>query len=285
MVSRLTAFYKPLVEPVRLAYTSSMVIGQPLEEHEKKMKLKAYHPILCLIVLAFSLLAGCAATSQQFNDRSQPTDTLAHERQGYGWYSVRFRMQRLDGRTRWENDLLIAHQIAAPLLEAHRIEIDLWRFHRRSAEDDTGHQFRFMIFCSARTARAIYQAVDADPMILQLLSAGVLTEVVTDALDQNHLQTVGAVSDPNWTPVMQDTWPYFIMGVSRMWLGMIDKYSQQVGFPESANIRQLLDHYQQVNVRVTQVWQHESQHALLHHLNAIFGYEAMILREQRWKTF
>jgi hypothetical protein len=49
-------------------------------------------------------------------------------------------MQRLDGQTRWENDLLIAHQIAAPLLKARRIEIDLWRFHRRSAEDNTGHQ-------------------------------------------------------------------------------------------------------------------------------------------------
>jgi hypothetical protein len=117
-----------------------MGIGQPIEEHEKKMKLKDYHPKLCLIVLAFSLLAGCAATSQQFNKRPQPTETLAHERQGYGWYSVRFRMQRLDGQTRWENDLLIAHQIAAPLLKARRIEIDLWRFHRRSAEDNTGHQ-------------------------------------------------------------------------------------------------------------------------------------------------
>jgi hypothetical protein len=33
------------------------------------------------------------------------------------------------------------------------------------------------------------------------------------------------------------------------------------------------------------IWQNESQHALLHHLNAIFGYEAMILREQSWKSF
>jgi hypothetical protein len=33
------------------------------------------------------------------------------------------------------------------------------------------------------------------------------------------------------------------------------------------------------------IWQQEGYHALLHHLNAIYGYEALVYWEKRWKSF
>ncbi len=84
---------------------------------------------------------------------------------------------------------------------------------------------------------------------------------------------------------MQDNWPYYIMGVSRMWLGMIDQVAREIGFEDVPTVENLLAYYEKVNERVTQVWQSESYHALLHHLNAIFGYEAMIFHEKSWKSF
>ena len=96
---------------------------------------------------------------------------------------------------------------------------------------------------------------------------------------------VGDTSDPNWSPVMQNTWPHYIMGVSRMWLGMIDQVSQEREIADSATLGQLLVHYEQVNDAFTHIWQQEGYHALLHHLNAIFGYEALVYWEKRWKSF
>ncbi len=184
-----------------------------------------------------------------------------------------------------ERDLLLAHRVAAPLIFAHGGVIDLWRFHRRSAEDETGHQFSYLFFASAETADKINRTIRSDPLVEQLLSEGVVREVLTDAVDHNDHPNVGDTSDPKWSPVMQETWPHYIMGVSRMWLGMIDQVSRKKGIADDATVSELLEHYAQVNDEVTRLWQQEGYHALLHHLNAIYGYEALVYWEKRWKSF
>ncbi len=204
---------------------------------------------------------------------------------GYGWWVVRFRMDRPENKTRWERDLLIAHRITAPLIRAYRADIELWRFHRRSAEDLKGHQFSFLFFASAETAERINRQITSDPLVEQLLSAGVVNRVLTDAVDHNDRQAVGDTSDPSWSAVMQSSWPFYIMGVSRMWLEMIDQVSKKIGLMDAPTFERLLNHYETVNDEVTHIWQNESYHALLHHLNAIFGYEAMIFHEKSWKAF
>jgi len=194
-------------------------------------------------------------------------------------------MPRTDGVTHWERDLLIAHRTLAPLIRMHADDIDLWRFHRRSGDDETGHQFSLLFYASAQTADAINRQVAADPLVEAMLADGILAEVLTDPTDRIDRPAVSDTSDASWSPVVQRTWPYYIMGVSRMWLAMIDEMSQAIVVPDNAGIQDLQDHYQAVNQRLTHIWQHEGQHAFLHHLNAIFGYEAMLLRETRWQSF
>jgi len=239
-----------------------------------------------LLILGIAGMAtGCAGIAKQPVPESGVAQLSPHLSDENGWWAVRFKMDRSGGHTRWEKDLLIAHRVIAPLIPGYRDEIQLWRFHRRSAGDATGHQFSFLFFASAETAEHIYRRVHADPLVEQLLSSQMVAAVLTDPLDRNRHPAVGGVSDPNWSAIMQDNWPYYIMGVSRMWLGMIDQIAREIGFEDEPTAENLLAYYEKVNERVTQVWQSGSYHALLHHLNAIFGYEVMIFHEKSWKSF
>jgi len=252
----------------------------------KKSVLVSHRVTLILMLAIATAAAGCASTAGQTGPPvsvpAQPPASLAGE---YGWWSVRFRMDRSSGKTRWEKDLLIAHRIFAPLILAYHDEIELWRFHRRSAEDEKGHQFSFLFYAPAETATHINRSVRADPLVDQLLASRLVAAVLTDSVRQNVRPAVGDTSDSNWSTVMQDAWPYYMMGVSRMWLEVIDRLAQETGFDDAPTAENLLAHYETVSGAVTRVWQSESQHALLHHLNAIFGYEAMIFHEKSWKTF
>jgi hypothetical protein len=274
------------MEMIRPAYTLLMVIGQPLMKHERKKTMASGSAIwLCLCVMILWLAVGCAATpSRPLSNPPQPT-TLEPAPGVYGWWSVRFKMDRPDGKTKWERDLLIAHRVTFPIIGAHGEAIDLWRFHRRSGDDETGHQFSFLFFSTAEVADTINRMVVDDPLVEQLLADGVIQEVITDAVDHNDHPHVGDTSDRKWSPVMKDTWPYYIMGVSRMWLGMIDQISLERELAADATTSEMLEHYVHVNDAINRIWQQEGYHALLHHLNAIYGYEALIYWEKRWKTF
>ena len=86
-------------------------------------------------------------------------------------------------------------------------------------------------------------------------------------------------SDPGWSPVLQRNWPSFIMGVSSLWLGLIDDAMAEPS-GDSQGIRALLDRYRKADGQVSSIWYKEGQHALLHHLNALFGYKPMLIRKE-----
>ena len=88
---------------------------------------------------------------------------------------------------------------------------------------------------------------------------------------------IGDTSDPNWSQSIQKNWPDYIMGVSRFWLGLINDAVAEAETDET-DIEQLLQEYKQANETVTTLWQTEGEHALLHHLSAIFGYRPMQIR-------
>lgn len=72
------------------------------------------------------------------------------------------------------------------------------------------------------------------------------------------------------------------MGVSRMWLTLTDEQAKKLAFQAgAAPLRARIDFYEALNKKVSRVWEREGAHALLHHLNAIFGYEPLIIREER----
>ena len=259
-------------------------------EHEIKKTITSMGSLWLPVVIIGLLAIACStplSTTQQAAVVSAVPTTQADVP---GWRAIRFRMDRPDDQTRWEKDLMIAHQIVAPVLSTFEEKIECWRFHRRSNDDGAGHQFSFIFYGSPAVAKQIHKEVQDNPLLGALIDSGEVKKVVSNALDVATRTEFGATSDPKWSPELQKAWPYFIMGVSRMWLAMIEEIDGQVEPPSSStedavHITTLIQHYQAVNDRVTDIWQQEGYHALLHHLNAIYGYKPLIFWEKRWKAF
>jgi hypothetical protein len=255
------------------------------------MKHKPKRQIGKLILFVFAgfcifwLITGCASLHPQTGTSESPSDSRIAQPEDQGWWFIRFRMDRIKDETRWEKDLLIAHQIMAPIIKARQQDIPLWRFHRRSANDGAGHQFSFIFFTSAANADLINREALENRLLDRMIAGGMVREVLVDSTDHNDRQAVGDTSDDNWSPVMKDSWPWYIMGVSRMWLEMIDLFSQKITITDHPSLDQLAEHYATINAEITTLWQQEGYHALLHHLNALYGYKPLIYWEKRLKSF
>jgi hypothetical protein len=86
-------------------------------------------------------------------------------------------------------------------------------------------------------------------------------------------------SDPSWTPEMQRAWPHYIMGVSRFWLELIHELAASADKSADLDTR-----YAAISDELDNLWLHQGDHALLHHLNAVFGYrEVNVLRRERMR--
>ena len=239
-----------------------------------------------LLIVLIGLPAGCAVRPAASPGLwPSPDGAPPAPEAGVGWRAVRFRMQRVGSDTRWEKDLLIAHRIIQPILATQSLDIRLWRFHRRSAGDAARHQFSFIYYTPAADAARIGRMVLADPLLKRLLADGEIAAVSVDPADRNDHPRLADTSDPAWSAVMQASWPFYIQGVSRMWLNMIAQISPTLPVDRDASMDQLLSHYRQVDAEITDTWQSEGRHALLHHLNAIFGYHLLRLRDGDYTRF
>jgi uncharacterized Tic20 family protein len=47
----------------------------------------------------------------------------------------------------------------------------------------------------------------------------------------------------------------------------------------------LLSYYKQTNDRVSTLWREQAQHAYLHHLSALFGYQPVLIRKSAMTRF
>jgi hypothetical protein len=226
---------------------------------------------LCVGGVLLVLLAGCATTGPA------PGPGALSAAPDSGWWTVYLYFTWPENAPpNMSLDLLAAREIFAPLIEAHRKELPLWRFHRRAVRDSAGHRLRFLFYASPRTAREINTALMADPLLAKLHEAGVVERVVIDDPETPPLSDLAATSDPNWSPAMQASWPYFIMGVSQLWLHLMDAFAAtEPAGPPPRDLPALRQYYQKMDERMTATWQQEGRHALLHHLNALFGYERL----------
>ena len=173
-------------------------------------------------------------------------------------------------------DLLLAHAVVKPRLEAFAERLSYWRFHRRAARDRAGHQFSLLFYANPATARELYASFQASPVLKQLQAQGVVTRIIMDDPGNPIRPGVGDTSDPNWPPMLQRQWPAYIMGVSLLWLGLIDEAVTALPLDQrnSADLRSV---YQAAEKRVVDIWFKQGQHALLHHLSAVFGYRELLI--------
>ena len=105
----------------------------------------------------------------------------------------------------------------------------------------------------------------------------------TRKINRPHVEDV---SDKSWPTIIQKSWPYFIMGVSQTWLGMISQKADELGEDVSgATLYAYEKLYRRVAESVDEMWRHDGRHAFFHHLNALFGYKPLVIYERKLMTF
>ncbi len=241
-------------------------------------------PFLGLCMVLF--VVGCTTVSPPKSASLSVTTTTAQAEQ-LGWWYARFQIEwPKDAEPHWHMDVLLALEVLAPIIEEYRSEMALWRFHRRAARDAAGHQFSFIFYAEPNVAAHIYESIRAHSLTPELQKAGKLLAVTCDTTAAVQKPNVEDTSDRNWSPVLQRSWPYFIMGVSELWLTLVSQIAEgQTPRSRPATLDAKLDFYRKVDQTVQTLWHREGGHALLHHLNAIFQYEPLVVNRRETMQF
>ncbi len=230
-----------------------------------------------LVVYVLVGITACAAPGSTV--RLKKTPALAKVQKG--WWYARFKVNHPEySNPLWYVDVFIAEKVIRPELLKYGKEIQLWRFHRRAAADKTGHQFSFLFYASPQTALEIYSDLEQNYYLKQLVAKGFVIQAKFDDPHELKKPNIWDTSDPHWFPEIQRTWPYFIMGASKMWLELINDISNQL-LPDTSSLTfdSELESYRIINDNLTNIWEYECAHALLHHLNALFGYAPLRIRK------
>jgi hypothetical protein len=208
-------------------------------------------------------------------------------RSAKGWWYARFRIKWDEGtEPLWHIDLLLAHRVAAPLLVTYHKEILFWRFHRRAARDPEGHQFSLTFYSTPGTAHRMIDSLKADKLLQKMKRAGIIIQDIYDDPARLSTPRIEDTSDGTWSPQIRKSWPFFIMGVCQMWLSLITEVTATMpGQPKSSSLPKIILFYQKVNDTIKTLWREQGAHSLLHHLNAIFGYEPVFVREVNLRRF
>ena len=246
----------------------------------------SYRLVAVAIIFSMLAMAGCAtAVKRKALETSEPPP--AEIASSNGWWSARFRMYwPPEEEPLWHTDLLIAHKIIAPVILQYKDRLRLWRFHRRAARDGAGHQFSFIFYATAETAYQVYDTLRSDALLTEMAYSGRVIEEVYDNPDRITKPRIKDTSDPNWPSVIQKSWPYYIKGVSQMWLNLIAETAADI---PTADTPLSLDEYEalykEVNATLLSLWENNGRHAYLHHLNALFGYKPLVFYEKRMLRF
>ncbi len=235
---------------------------------------------IAVAILLSILLVGCTAHREPVQLRSTgPVSPGSKSMENTYWWRCNFQIVWPDDEEiNWAMDLLLAHAVAFPALEKQIEDISYWRFHRRAARDNSGHQFSLLFYSTPDTASLVISDITESNVLQAAYDANLITKVIIDDPLEPQLPGIGDTSDPHWSPGLQKNWPAFIMGTSALWLGLIAEFMQESP-AEYTDIHLLLEKYREVDDRITETWRTEGQHALLHHLNAVFGYQPLSIRK------
>lgn len=244
--------------------------------------MRLWLPICCV-----GLIACAPALEVHPGPRlSQEAAPLQAEQAGRYWWQLRFKLAWPEGeKPDFSRHLLIAEQLLLPVIEGHQRQLPLWRFHRRAARSPSGHQFSFIFLADADTARQINRQVTENPLTRWLLDRNMIERTRFDQRSKQELGLLEDTSDPAWPAEMQRSWPYFIMGASQTWLIMVQELSAQYALKGRVGYPELLKHYRKVDAALNTQWRENGQHAYLHHLSAVFGYQPIRIRSRDLKTF
>jgi hypothetical protein len=235
----------------------------------------------CILMLVI-FLSACAPRQPHFPPAMSttfPQDVLESGIEA-SWWACRFKISWPPGaEVDWAVDLMLAHAVVGPVLREHTKELSWWRFHRRAARDETGHQFSFLFYSNSSVSAAFMEDLRQSNVLQQALAEKIVEKIAFDDPNKPRYPQIEAMSDPHWTPELQRNWPSYIMGVSSLWLGLIDDIVEDIPVHDD-NFPKLLEQYRRAKDAVTTMWHKEGQHAFLHHLSAIFGYEPLLIKKE-----
>lgn len=224
------------------------------------------------MVLLIMGLSACTKTLQpQVLEAQQVIQVEAEKNTSMGWYAVRFKIHRENEQEpNWYIGTLIAGEIISPLLRQNQQNIICWRIHRRAVHDKAGHVFSFIFYSSLADAAMIYQQFQKNKLLAKLHR---LVKVTYDPLYNNSQTKIADTSDQAWPQKIRNTWPFFMMGASQMWLEQIRAFKK-----DSLNETEMKQRYIIIQSKITDLWQQQGKHALIHHLNALYAYQPVLVR-------
>lgn len=191
-----------------------------------------------------------------------------------GWYAARFSLPRDKGsEPQWYLGTLLAGEVVSPLLDQYGQQIVNWRVHRRAVDDQVGHVFSFIFYSSEAGAKLIYQSIKNNQLLAELLEKQRVLKVSYEPLAINADALISDTSDPGWPEEMRQTWPLFIMGASQMWLAQVKIFKAETTEKQAVEHR-----YQKIQGKMSELWQQQGQHALIHHLGALYAYQPVLTR-------
>jgi hypothetical protein len=234
-----------------------------------------------MVALMGFLLCGCSTGNKPIPDVSAHNLPPTYkELDNTYWWRCRFKnVWPADAGPNFVIDLYLAHAVVSPVLVEHIDDIPYWRFHRRAARDQAGHQFTLLFYSKPEVASAVFAEIEESAMLEKAIVARLVEKVITDNPDSPNFSAIESTSDDHWSLYLQKNWPSFIMGISALWLGLIDDSFQ--GSPEDVtDTYKLLEMYREVDAEIGEIWKTEGQHALFHHMNAVFGYKPLIIRKE-----
>jgi hypothetical protein len=237
--------------------------------------------VFLMVLLMGLLLFGCSTSKKSIENLSLHNIPPSYKvLDNTYWWRCNFKNYwPVNERPDFVIDLLLAHAVLSPILVEHINEIPYWRFHRRAARDQTGHQFSLLFYSKPEVAAAVFAEISKSEILIRANASHLVEKVIMDDPNNPIFSNLAATSDHHWSPYLQRNWPSFIMGVSSLWLGLIEDSFQ--GTPEDfADIHNLLDKYREIDELITETWKREGQHALLHHLNAVFGYKPLVISKE-----
>jgi hypothetical protein len=229
-----------------------------------------------LVLVAVMLLGagGCAAlrpSTEATGNAAAPVSGAPAD--GTGWWYARFFIERPTGEApRWYIGTLLGGEVVAPVFDRHHQDILIWRVHRRAGNDDYGHVFSFIFYSTAAGAQRIYDELDKNSVLHSLRQEGRVTRVVFDDTSRITRPRIEDTSDRHWPLSVQQTWPALAMGASRMWLDLVGEIADK-----HADEQNLEQRYKDVQEEINAIWAKEGQHAVLHHLSAIFAYQPLLI--------
>jgi len=240
------------------------------------------------VALSALFLAACTPALQITPAPAlEPTAaTMQAEQPDRFWWQLHFKLSWPPGASPdFSQHALIAEQLLLPQLIEHENKLPLWRFHRRAGRDDAGHQFSLIFFTDETTAKTMRKTTNTSPLTQWLIAQKMIENVHFRKRSLAELGELEHTSDPSWPDEIQRSWPYFIMGASQSWLLLVQSFSDEKPLAGSVDYPALLAHYREVNAKINEQWRDYGQHAYLHHLNAIFGYQPVRIRSSDLKTF